>query len=1203
MKRLFKCFSTIIISFLCTLIFGLSAYATDSLSTDEDNNNVVRVGYFYAKGYHEIDESGSYFGYGYELFEKIRSFTGINFEYVGYDKSWNEMFTMLDNGEIDLLSNVNWSEERDEKYLFSDYDVGISAFSLSCLKTNNKYDSKRLNLNGARIGFMLGDSSFNVINNYALENEINYHVSFYNTDSDMFASLESGAIDLVGITNFSKSDSLKTVMEFGEDYLYIVTTKDKSKLMHDINRGLESLYAINPGVISELSDKYQFVSSTQDSLFTREEREYIESRKNKPIKCLCITGMNPVAYINNNEVVGILPDYLRLVSERTGLSFEIYGITNQYDLANASKEIGAEIRLDSLYDFNNTRYYNSILSSPYLTLGAAKVYAPDSVSNGNIGIIHSPDPFTPKNVWDKAYNVIEYYGLYEATVALHNSSIDYLVVPSYVAQYICSEYSEYGFKYSLLDNSELDICYEIYDDNYLLTRILSNAISGITTNELQEIIASNLSYNEKGFRSFSDLFDMYSWLPFAIWLAGLSIIAIVIILLYKAYTSKREHALALENLSYFKSILGANLFAVKAEVSPEDVDFTIYYFNDKDSFGTGITEHLLTSDDVLSYRNKIHPEDLAAFDEFISIKTLKRLSTENMPAYSEIRALDSSGRYIYVSLSAHSMPAFNENDNILIVIKNIDLSKKEEEEKRKTILLALETAKRYSDSKTRFLSQMSHDIRTPLNAIVGMSTIAKMNIENKKKVEECLDIIDDSSDHLLALVSDILDMTKIESGKLSFSNKRISLPDILQKSTNMFNSKVKSANIDFSVDYSSIRHTKVVTDPTRLEQVFTNIISNATKYTPPGGKVSVRLEEIEPKDDGFSRYLFSVKDTGIGMDEGTLERLFNPFERAESVEYMEGAGLGMAITKNIIDALGGEITVSSHPGLGTEVNVKFTFPDDVKSSLSEIKDLHDTSALIITGDKMLRDLLTAIFEEGHMIVDAFEDFSPICESVLSSDVTKYSVVAVSLDQPISDESLLLKRIRKDVGEDTIIIDITSEDYSVLSDMSEDNIVDGFMTLPCYKNNVIRIISDAMDKRRSARKTSMKVTCKGKHALIVEDVDINAIFAQAITEMKGFDSDIAENGMKAVELLEGSEDGYYSIVLMDIQMPIMNGYEATKVIRASNRPYLKHIPIIAMSANTFEEDVLKCKQVGMNDHIAKPVDVNRFSELVDLYVKD
>lgn len=1185
-------------------MFSLPSFAADlSDSSVSDNDGTVRVGYFYSSNYHQINEDGMYSGYGFELIEKLRSYTGWNVEYVGFEKTWEEMFEMLDNGEIDMLSNVNWSFERETKYLFSDYDVGNSSYVLLGDSGDNRFSyNKAASFDGAIIGFLEGDTSYSAVLEYSRNNSFIFFPMFYKNEADLRVAFDNKEIDLIGTTNFVSFEGLTTFANIKDDYVYIITSKKNPELMHEINTGLENMISLEPNAISNLTDKYFLVSSRTDSVFTREEREYIESRKNNPIKCICVTGLNPVSYVNGNEIVGIIPDYLKSISEITGLSFQIYGITNNYSVSDAFTNTGAEIRLDALQDYNLSNYYDYILSIPYLSMGAVKVYNADFKEKTNkVGVIHTPDPIDSVFEDGEDYINVDYSGIYDAVTGLSDGEVDYLIVPLFVGQYICSEYDEYNLKYSNYIKDEYNLCYGV--DDVVLCRILSKAISLIPANEVQEIISSNISYSENRFLTLSDLFEMYSWLPWVFWMTILAIVAFVVILLYKAYSSKREHELALENLSYFKSILGANLFAVKAEVYSDDALFTIYYFNENDPSKTGITEHLLTREDETSYRDRIYSDDLKIYDDFISYDHLKRLAKDNKPAYCELKVLDSEGHYIYVSLSAHSMPSYNENDNILIVVKNIDLSKKEEEEKRRTILLALETAKRYSESKTKFLSQMSHDIRTPLNAIVGMSTIANMNLENTAKVKECLDIIDDSSDHLLALVSDILDMTKIESGKLSFSNKRINIVDILYKSTNMFTSKVKSANIDFSVSVMDVMHEKVVSDPTRLEQIFTNVISNATKYTPPGGKVSVLLSERGMTEEGKILFDFSVKDTGIGMDEKTIEKLFNPFERAEAVEYMEGVGLGMAITKNIADALGGKIHVESEPGKGTNVVVSFAFSDEIKSSFAEFMELKGKNALVLTADSMLKDFLTAVFEEGSMRVEHYDDITPSVEKSLKEISGDYSVIVVSLEESVSDEILSLKNIRNICGPNPIIIDITNEDVSVCENLNENECVDSFLTLPVHKSNLIRAVSDALDKRSMTQKSSLKATGKGKRALIVEDVEINAIFAQAITEMKGFISDVAENGKKAVEMLEGSEDGYYSIVLMDIQMPIMNGYEATKVIRASKREYLKKIPIIAMSANTFDEDVQKCKKAGMNDHISKPVDVNRFSELVDIYVKE
>lgn len=1199
-----RCFA-LFLSFMVFGLLSLPSFAADFSRYSETNNNrQVKVGFYYAPGYHEMDENGLKSGYGFELMEKLSLFTGWDIEYVGYDKSWSDMFGMLKSGEIDLLSCVNWSEGRGVQYAFSDYNIGTSAVTLSCRADDERYATNSFyTFRGASIGFVRNDISYDHILSYATNRGFSFNPVFFDTYFELEKALKQGDVDMIGSTSFRVRSDEKLLASFDEESNYIIANKDNEELIHEVDSAILELLSFEPDVFADMADRYFGIIEQTDTLFTREEREYIEARSDRPVKTVICSDNSPFAYVENGEIVGIIPDYLRIISQNTGLSFEMYGVENEYLYENAVSDFSAEIRLDSEYNYKIADYYGYKLSIPYFKTALAMVFKGDSPQqSGKFGVVHKNDPgyvFDDAKTQSDLY--IVYQSLPEAVLGLAKNEADYLVMPYYSAQNTCAEYEEYSLDFFVIDDSEMALSFGLFDgDDILLGPILNKAIQSIDSSQVQEIVSRNMLVSEKKVLSLTDLFKMYSWLPWAVLLFFLALIATIIILLYKAHASKREHMLAMENIAYFKSILLASIFAIKAEIS-DTIVYRIYYSNDSAPSGIGITEKVLTQRDLEDYRNRVLTDDLDNYDRIFSKENMLNLVKNNLTDYIEIRCIDATGKYSYVSVSAHSMPAYDSSECVLFVFKDIDASKKEEEEKRKTIMLALETAKRYNDSKTRFMSQMSHDIRTPLNAIVGMSTIAKMNMENTGKVEECLDIIDDSSDHLLALVNDILDMTKIESGKLSFSNKRVRVTDVLKKSVNMFTARVRNSNIEFAVDYSNVNHQRVVTDPTRLEQVFSNVISNSVKYTPQGGKISVTFREVECDEPGKYRYEFLVEDTGIGMDEDTLAKLFNPFERAEAVGYMEGAGLGMSITKNIIDALGGAITVDSKLGFGTKVKVVFSFSDEIKNSLAEIKELSGEKALIVSEDKLLKDLLTAIFKEGNMKVDSIDNVSSTYDDYLKES-NGYKVVAVSLSLPVDDEMLILKQIRTCIGDDAVLFDITAEEHSTVGELKNDFKFDGFVSIPCYKNNVIRVISDGLDSRRNTKKNVIKSTAFGKHALIVEDVEINAIFAQAIAEMKGFESDVAGNGEEAVRMMEASDDGYYSIILMDIQMPVMNGYEATKLIRASEREYLKKIPIIAMSANTFDEDIQRCKEAGMDDHIAKPVDINRFSELVDIFVK-
>jgi len=567
--------------------------------------------------------------------------------------------------------------------------------------------------------------------------------------------------------------------------------------------------------------------------------------------------------------------------------------------------------------------------------------------------------------------------------------------------------------------------------------------------------------------------------------------------------------------------------------------------------------------------------------------------------YKEVRLAykehDKNYYYTGVTITYIDNPSDNK---ILILFKDIDSAKKDEEEKRYTLQMALDTAKSYGNLRSTFLSQITHDLRTPMNAIVGMTTIAQLNIDDKTKVNECLETISNSSDHLIALLNDILDVTRIETGRFTFNQKRVRIKTVLKNTLEMLSKKAKDNNILIIVDDSTIVHDHILADENRLEQIFGNIISNAIKYSEKDNRIEVTLRETTQSTDSQFFYEFIVKDFGIGMSDETLANLYTPFERGEEAKAKEGTGLGMTITKSIIEAMGGIITVKSKLNEGTTFTINLSFNDETINSLSNITELAGKKALVISSDIKVRDLLSAIFEEGNMECITMDHYE-------LSDVfidNEFLIISAYFEDSIDDIGKNLIEIRNVVGRSPIITCVTEEDMGIISSFAKDFRIEGFVSLINCKEELIRLISDAVDSKNMSKKIKLESTLTGKHALIVEDVEINAIFAKAIAEMKGLVPDIAENGKKAVEMLENSKDGYYDIVFMDLHMPIMDGFTAASFIRASSRKYLKEIPIIAMSANTFPEDIIKCKKVGMNDYISKPIDLNSFNEITEKYAK-
>lgn len=420
----------------------------------------------------------------------------------------------------------------------------------------------------------------------------------------------------------------------------------------------------------------------------------------------------------------------------------------------------------------------------------------------------------------------------------------------------------------------------------------------------------------------------------------------------------------------------------------------------------------------------------------------------------------------------------NEEDDLLRVLwvaQHIDAEKQKELAQQKALKVAYDAANRANSAKTDFLAHMSHDIRTPMNAIIGMTAIASAHLDDKERVADCLNKITISSKHLLGLINEILDMSKIESGKVDLHDEEFSLPDLIDNLLVMVKPQIKAKNHHLTVSIQKIEHEMVIGDSQRIQQSFINLMSNAVKYTPAGGNINLTISEKPTNKPNLGCYEFIFEDNGIGMSKEFLSKLFDPFARANDsrVEKIEGTGLGMAITYNMVQMMNGSIKAESELNKGTKITV---------------------------------NIIMKLQENQQVVYEKNE---------------------------------------------------TSLNTIVCNDF------------------------------------------QGKRALLVEDNELNAEIAGEILEMAGFEVEYAENGQKALDIMTTAEDGYYDIVFMDIQMPIMNGYDATIAIRALSRGYTKGVPIVAMTANAFAEDIQASKNAGMNEHIAKPLD---FKQLVKILHK-
>ena len=538
-------------------------------------------------------------------------------------------------------------------------------------------------------------------------------------------------------------------------------------------------------------------------------------------------------------------------------------------------------------------------------------------------------------------------------------------------------------------------------------------------------------------------------------------------------------------------------------------------------------------------------------------------------------------------------------------VQEMEQQKKEQEKKYQTQLeeqnrkleIALQHEGAANRAKREFLFNMSHDIRTPMNAIIGFTSLAATHIDNREQVLDYLKKISTSSQHLLSLINDVLDMSRIESGKVKIEEKAVHLPDLVHDVRSIIQPNVAAKRLSLFIDTMDIEDEDIITDPLRLNQILLNILSNAIKFTPTGGMISIRIAQKNGAPKGCVCYEFRIKDNGIGMSEEFQKHIFEEFSREESstVSGIQGTGLGMSITKNIVDLMGGTIALTSEPGKGTEFIVTLCFTrSGQKAEPKQLPQLEGLRALVADDDTNtclnVSTMLSKIGMRPEWTISGKEAVIRTKYAVEQGD--EFSVYIIDWLIPDMNGIEIVRQIRKVIGNRCPIIILTAYDWADIEDEARAAGVTAFCEKPLFLSELRRVLAEpfhAEPASEPAHPTAADL--KGKKLLLVEDNELNREIALEILKEAGFVVDTAEDGAVAVRKIKQAAPGQYDLILMDIQMPNLDGYEATRQIRALPDAEKANIPIFAMTANAFEEDRQNALAAGMNGHIAKPLDVS------------
>ena len=934
--RTFRGLAILMTMLLLTALLPLSASAAETVSQHER----VRVGFFAMDGYHMMDEDGNRSGYGYDFLRLMARYWDVDYEYVGYDKSWDEMQRMLIDGEIDMVTSARRTPEREELFDFS-RPIGTNNGILTVRSDNSTIvEGKYSTYDGMRVALLRGNSRNDEFAEYARTKGFTYKSVYFDSAEEIAEALQNGTVDAIVTSSLRKMNNERILEKFGSSDFYVIVKKGNTELLNQVNYAIDQMNAAEGDWKTTLYNKNYESAQAKSLEYTEEEKRIIaQYSKGNPLHILCDPTRYPYSYTENGKVKGILPDYFRKIADYAGLSYEfLVPATRDEYIAYQSGKGTVGISIDARLDTDNyaeTKEWG--LTAPYITMRMARVTRRDF--DGNIHVVTTVNQTASKSIEDAVAPGAEKLMCstrQEMMEAVRDGKADAAFVYYYMAQAFINSDTTGTMTYTLLEQPTFSYRMVVSStENHTLAGILTKAMYAMPDNLVEDLATQYTTYKATN----------------------------------------------------------------------------------------------LTLADMI----RLHPVTAVAIIVFISwmavtlIVILNRLQTHRK-----------------LQLAA--------------------------QQKAKEMTVLAEQAQAASKAKSTFLSNMSHDIRTPMNAIIGFTNIA-LHQDSVPEMHNCLKKIEESSDHLLSLLNDVLDLSRIESGKVEFSPVPTNITAVTDSVIEIVKGMLLNRELNFEVHREPLQNPYVMTEPVRIREILVNILNNAVKFTKDGGTIRFDAGGRPGVDAQHIVICYRIKDTGIGMSEDFQKKIFDEFAQEENgarTQY-KGTGLGMPISKKYIELMGGTITVDSRKGVGT------TFTVEIPMELTNAEKVEKTKPLVQHND-----------------------------------------------------------------------------------------------------------------------------LKGIKVLLAEDNDLNAELATMLLEDLGMTVTRAADGQEVVDLFAEYPAGTYDIILMDIMMPKMDGHQVAKAIRAmyADRPDAEEIPIIALSANAFSEDVQASLDAGMNGHVSKPLNMEEVTKVIE-----
>ena len=1049
-----------------SLLLLLSAVLPVKAAAETAPAKVVRVGSF-EDTFNYVNEKGARKGYGYELLETLSGYTGWQFEYVTCD--WSDCFEKLENGEIDIMGGISYTEDRTQEMLFSDEPMGVEKYYLYAdLARADISASDFKTLNGKKIGVLMGTEPEVMLaeweEKYGLKTE---HVNISNNEDvkqklanheiDCFVSLEE---------SFWAERGISTITRVGESGIYYAINKNRPDIKEELDDAMRALDEAVPSYTADLYKRYFSMDYTP--ILTGEEKAWL--RKHGAIRMGFLASDSGVSTFDpaTGEFTGVITDYIQFAADCLGnqeLEFQLVG----YDSKEAELDALKSGEIDMIFHCdqnpNLAEEYHFARTNTTWTSNLMAVTNKQHFNENNVNRIA-----VPQNKLSLKKYLAFYYPQWEIVDCDTQEDAARLVKDGQADCFVTGISSEnkYSKKYSFYSVplvNPVRSCFAVNSGNRSLLSILNKTIKAMPVNMLAGALA-----------------------------------------MYKSSARKVTLSDFIKD-NFFKVMLISSI---------------------------AVAVVLLT---ILMLLQKARKAEAAA-----------------RKAASDTQELNAK------------------------------------------LQVAVEKAESANRAKSTFLSNMSHDIRTPMNAIIGFTTLALSNIDDTDRVKDYLGKTLASSNHLLSLINDVLDMSRIESGKIHLEEVEVNLSDVLHDLKTIVSGQIYAKQLELYMDVMDVTDEDVYCDKTRLNQILLNLLSNAIKFTPAGGTVSVRVRQLAGKVHGCGQYEFRIKDNGIGMSQEFAQKIFEPFERerTSTVSRIQGTGLGMAITKNIVDMMGGTIEVQTAQGKGTEFTVCVPMRAQTEQRpVEKITELEGLKALVVDDDFNTCDSVTKMLVKVGMraewTLSGKEAVLRARQSIEMSDV--YHAYIIDWRLPDMNGIEVTRQIRS-LHDDTPIIILTAYDWSDIEVEAKAAGVTAFCAKPMFMSDLRETLMSALGQKPADAVQGLlpekNADFKGKHILLVEDNELNREIAQEILREYGFLVDSAENGAVAVEKVSTAAPGSYDLVLMDVQMPIMDGYTATRKIRALDDPARAKLPILAMTANAFDEDRRNALESGMNGFLSKPI---------------